>query len=147
MGSATLLIGLQLFSRLFTFGLNQAMVRMASPKAFGTAAIQFELLLSTILFLSREGVRNSLLRAWPKDKSNKKAASIENVAFMPLIIGLPLAFATVYLYGSMAAQDTRDQPYFQLSIYIYALAALMELLSEPMHNRYDCLVFLRSTAN
>lgn len=63
LASASSLVLLQLFSRVFTFVLNQALVRLVSPKVFGTAAIQFELLLSTILFLSREGVRNALLRA------------------------------------------------------------------------------------
>lgn len=63
LASASSLVLLQLFSRVFTFILNQALVRLVSPQVFGTAAIQFELLLSTILFLSREGVRNALLRA------------------------------------------------------------------------------------
>ena len=62
LSSASSLVFLQFFSRIFTFALNQALVRLASPQTFGTAAIQFELLLSTILFLSREGVRNALLR-------------------------------------------------------------------------------------
>ena len=56
------LVLLQAASRVLTFGLNQALVRLASPAVFGTAAIQFELLLSSILFLCREGVRLALLR-------------------------------------------------------------------------------------
>jgi oligosaccharide translocation protein RFT1 len=140
-------MALQLFSRLFTFGLNQAMFRMASPEAFGTAAIQFELVLSTILFLSREGVRNALLRAWPSHLSAKdeteatrstedaRSASVTNVAFLPLILGLPFAIATAFLYTNTAGKDTRSQPHFNLAISMYAAAAVMELLSEPMHNR------------
>jgi len=57
------LVLLQAASRVVTFVLNQALVRLASPAVFGTAAIQFELLLSSILFLCREGVRLALLRA------------------------------------------------------------------------------------
>lgn len=56
------LVLLQAASRVVTFVLNQALVRLASPAIFGTAAIQFELLLSSILFLCREGVRLALLR-------------------------------------------------------------------------------------
>jgi len=56
------LVLLQAASRIITFLLNQALVRIASPSIFGTAAIQFELLLSSILFLCREGVRLALLR-------------------------------------------------------------------------------------
>jgi oligosaccharide translocation protein RFT1 len=145
LSSAFSLMALQLVSRLFTFGLNQAMFRMASPEAFGTAAIQFELMLSTILFLSREGVRNTLLRAWPgrlpakevtgSTTNDARSASVTNVAYLPLILGLPFALATSFLYASIARDDTRSQPHFNLAISIYAAAAAMELLSEPMHNR------------
>lgn len=148
LSSASSLVALQLFSRLFTFGLNQAMFRMASPEAFGTAAIQFELMLNTILFLSREGVRNTLLRAWPNHLSAKdrteatctttedaSSASVTNVAFLPLVLGLPFAIATAFLYMNTAGKNTRSQPHFNLAISMYAVAAVMELLSEPMHNR------------
>jgi oligosaccharide translocation protein RFT1 len=57
------------------------------------------------------------------------------VAFLPLILGLPLALATSFLYANVAGVDTRSQPHFNLAISMYAAAALMELLSEPMHNR------------
>lgn len=56
------LIGLQLLSRLLTFSLNQALVRLTTPEALGLATIQFEVLLNTILFLSREGIRGALVR-------------------------------------------------------------------------------------
>lgn len=62
LSGASSLVALQASTRLLTFVLNQALVRLASPQVFGTAAIQFELLLSTILFLSREGCRQALLR-------------------------------------------------------------------------------------
>jgi oligosaccharide translocation protein RFT1 len=152
LSSMSALMALQLFSRLFTFSLNQAMFRMVSPKAFGTAAIQFELLLSTILFLSRDGVRNALLRAWPLATTDEKQVSgiptetrttqqdssstaITNLGFIPFILGLPLAVTMSYVYAKAVAHDTRSQPHFNLAIPIYATAAVVELLSEPFHNR------------
>ncbi|KAF8064105.1 Rft protein-domain-containing protein [Lyophyllum atratum] len=126
--SASSLMGLQLFSRIFTFILNQAMFRMAPPRAYGTAAIQFELLLSTILFLSREGVRNALLRV------KKTGPATRNVSVLPMLLGFPLALASAYLYAHFAGSEVRSQEYFTVSIGIYALAALLELMSEPMHN-------------
>jgi Rft protein len=126
--SASSLMALQLISRLFTFVLNQAMFRLASPRTFGTAAIQFELMLSTILFLSREGVRNALLRA------TRNSTATANLSFLPVFIGFPLALVTSYLFGRFAGTETRMQPHFELAIWVYALAALTELLSEPMHN-------------
>lgn len=135
--SASSLMALQLLSRLFTFALNQAMLRLASPGAFGIAAIQFELMISTILFLSREGVRNAILRAWPTKKSQDghQAIMITNVATLPLFIGIPLAAATCGFYSFIAALEAKSQPFFTLSICIYALAAVTELTSEPMHIR------------
>lgn len=126
--SASALMALQLFSRLFTFILNQALFRMASPRAYGTAAIQFELMLSTILFLSREGVRNALLRV------KKPGTSTKNLSVLPFLFGLPLALATSYFYARFAGNEVRNQEHFNASIGIYALAALVELMSEPMHN-------------
>ena len=54
---------LQLFSGAFAIALNRALVRLPTPQTFGTATIQSELLLSTILFLSRKGVRSALLQS------------------------------------------------------------------------------------
>ncbi|KAF8885659.1 Rft protein-domain-containing protein [Infundibulicybe gibba] len=122
--SASSLVFLQLLSRLFTFSLNQALVRLVPPRAYGTAAIQLELLLSTILFLSREGVRNALLRT----------QATTSLSFLPLILGFPLALATSISYARFAGQETRSQPYFANAVGVYALAALLELLGEPMHN-------------
>lgn len=42
-----------IFQRLCTFTLNQMMVRYSGPEVFGLAAVELELLLSTLLFLSR----------------------------------------------------------------------------------------------
>lgn len=137
--SASSLIALQLFSRAFTFILNQALFRLASPRAFGTAAIQFELVLSTILFLSREGVRNAFLRALPAKENTRTGGkdplqTTINLTFIPLLFGFPLALTTSYLYAHFAGSEASSQPHFNLAIAIYALAALTELMSEPMHN-------------
>lgn len=125
-------MALQLFSRLFTFILNQALFRLASPSAFGAAAIQFELILSTILFLSREGVRNALLRV-NKDSSDTMRKRM-NLAFLPIVLGAPLALGTSFLYARFSSQEMKAQPHFYMAISLYALAAFTELLSEPMHN-------------
>ena len=124
-------MALQLFSRGFTFIINQAMLRMAPPRAYGTAAIQFELVLSTILFLSREGVRNALLRITKMDPSAR------NISILPLVLGFPVALLTSFSYVRVAGSDAKNQDYFTASIGIYVLAALVELMSEPFHNLYD----------
>ncbi|KAJ7722286.1 Rft protein-domain-containing protein [Mycena maculata] len=125
------LIGLQVASRGLTFLLNQALFRLASPGAFGTAAIQFELISSTILFLSREGVRNALLRV---KRTEDGSWNVGNLPFLPIVIGVPLALTTSFGYACYAAAETRSQPGFYGAIGVYALAAVMELWCEPMHN-------------
>ncbi|KDR74152.1 hypothetical protein GALMADRAFT_227845 [Galerina marginata CBS 339.88] len=126
-------MALQLLSRLFTFVLNQALFRLASPSAFGAAAIQFELILSTILFLSREGIRNALLRVG-KDPSADSKAKRANLALLPIISGIPLALGTAVLYTRFAGEEIKLQPHFSTAIALYALAAVTELLSEPLYN-------------
>ncbi|KAH7333756.1 Rft protein-domain-containing protein, partial [Rhizoctonia solani] len=135
--SAYSLIGLQVLSRLATFTLNQLLLRLASPKVFGTAAIQLDLLLSTVLFLSREGVRNALLRV-PRESSG--STKIINVSTIPVLLGAPLAFGLTLAYHTIASPATRAQPYFDRAVSIYALAALVDLISEPLHNRAQNLM-------
>lgn len=134
--SASSLIGLQVLSRGGSFTLNQALVRLASPTAFGAAAIQFELVLSTILFLSREGVRTALLRAPPPANAAPTfaAARRANTAFIPVIVGVPLALATALLYVCIASAEVQAQPHFLAAVALYALAAVLELVSEPLYN-------------
>lgn len=135
LASASSLVLLQFFSRVFTFVLNQALVRYVSPQVFGTAAIQFELLLSTILFLSREGVRNALLRS-PEAKATKgEARLVTNISVLPALLGIPAAILITLFYLASTSASTAAQPHFRLSVAIYAVAASLELLSEPLYIR------------
>lgn len=128
--SVTALIGLQLVSRLFTFVLNQALIRMTSPEIFGAAVIQFELILSTILFLSREGVRTTILRV--KAPGPKEM----NLSFVPVGVGVPLAGIIAWAYVRYAKEELRNRIFFREAVGVYALAAVLELLTEPFHNWY-----------
>lgn len=59
---ASYLILLQLVSRMLTFILHQVVLRYTTAATFGIASVKLELLLSTILFISREGYRCALVR-------------------------------------------------------------------------------------
>ncbi|EIW61017.1 Rft-1-domain-containing protein [Trametes versicolor FP-101664 SS1] len=139
LASGSSLVLLQLFSRIITFVLNQALVRLVSPQVFGTTSIQFELLLSTILFLSREGVRNALLRAQTNTQHSPDEATarrlITNVSLLPVLLGVPTAAFSAFAYLVMSSSITSSQPHFRTSVVLYALAAFSELLSEPMYIR------------
>ncbi|KAI0668325.1 Rft-1-domain-containing protein [Trametes maxima] len=139
LASGSSLVLLQLFSRALTFVLNQALVRLVSPQVFGTTSIQFELLLSTILFLSREGVRNALLRAsqdaqQPSDRAVTHRL-VTNVSLLPVLLGIPTALLSAFVYLGASSVTTSSQPHFRTSVILYALAALFELLSEPLYIR------------
>ena len=134
------LILLQLVSRLLTFALNQALVRLASPEVFGTAAIQFDLISSTILFLSRQGVRTALIRAPEQTQQGaqeeaKQEQQSRALATVPLYLGLIVSAAVtgIYLYGS--TPSTTSQSSFHLSLGLYVVSALLELLIEPLYIR------------
>jgi oligosaccharide translocation protein RFT1 len=131
--SVSSLVLLQLVSRIFTFVLNQLLVRLVSPQVFGTAAIQFELLLSTILFLSREGTRNALLRSG--NAAPAVATLHANIALLPVLFGIPITLFSTFIYLYASSSTTASQPHFMLSVLIYAVAAFCELLSEPLYIR------------
>ena len=145
LSSASSLISLQLFSRLTTFILNQALVRLATPQTYGTVSIQLEPVLNTILFLSRDGFRNALLRAddvggkerrrESKDKDRDRELRLSNVALLPIYLGVPVTLVTITAYYMSASEAVKAQPCFTPVVVLYALAALVELISEPMHIR------------
>ncbi|KAJ2871962.1 Oligosaccharide translocation protein rft1, partial [Coemansia asiatica] len=130
---AQYLMGLQLFVRLATFSTNAVAFRLAGSSAFGIASIKLELLLSTILFLSRESIRNALLRVEPEEDTQRPSVReqrIINAALVSIAIGGLLAGALYMVYGG-DSQSTI--PYFSESIAVYVLAAWVELLVEPLY--------------
>lgn len=155
LASARSLVLLQLLSRAVTFTLNFALLRLASPEVFGTASIQFDLIGSTLLFLSREGVRGALLRssrtaaksasskghdaAGQADRENVLHRSLRqqdlNLSLVPLPIFLGLVAGLVPLYLHYSPASTVDQPLFYPSLGLHLLAYLLEVLSEPYHIR------------
>ena len=133
--SISSLVFLQVSSRAFTFVLNQALVRLATPQTFGTATVQFELLLSTTLFLSREGVRTALLRQQKTSSSSSSPNLVHNISLLPAYVGVPIAVALAVLYSATSAPAVRTQSHFHLSVSVYALAAAIELAAEPLYIR------------
>ncbi|KAF9978157.1 Oligosaccharide translocation protein rft1 [Actinomortierella ambigua] len=170
---ASYLILLQFVSRMLTFTLNQVLLRFTSAETLGIASVQLELLLNTILFLSREGVRCAAIRVsddvdqqneknptttttHTPSKDDRKAdsqltdgqsnlphqnSSVEayrlqklvNMVYAPIPVG---AFMTVLAVGYFLTQINQASeakfPGYRLSIYLYGLAALVELVAEPM---------------
>lgn len=150
LSSAKSLIALQLLSRLVTFSLNQALVRLASPTVFGTAAVQFELVRDTLLFLSREAVRGVVTRlpdvagdAKGEEKEREENGTskgqrpnrkqLQHLLFLPAMAGSLLIITALPFYIYSLPSIIQTQPSFYPSLGLYVLSTFIELaIVEPI---------------
>ncbi|KTW28744.1 glycolipid translocation protein [Pneumocystis jirovecii RU7] len=144
------LITLQFFSRLITFILNQMILRFTIPEIFGFAMVQVELLISIILFLSREGFRVALQRhdIFKETKQEKNTSSKEtlvydkpedeviqrlvNLAYVPIPISIVLSILVFFFYILIASNSTKKQPVFKETIILYVFSTVIEIFTEPL---------------
>lgn len=144
-GGTIYLIIIQLASRALTFAGNQFVLRYLSPELLGIA-VQLELYSVSVLYFSRESLRVALQRLplgknGPVPAKGKPASTllgrqtqlVVNLSFLAISLGIPLTVSLGWLYyeGQSSNIQIRDSPYFRLSFRFYALATLIELLSEP----------------
>ncbi|KAL4937154.1 hypothetical protein BDV06DRAFT_203486 [Aspergillus oleicola] len=150
----TILIFVQLASRLFIFASNQLILRSLSPSVLGIAA-QLELLLISILYFSRESIRTAIQRQplWPSSassagtdqhatSSSKKgerrkiqiasSQSIVNMSYLSIGMGIVTALTFAAFYVRFASDEVLETPYYHTSVVITAIASLIELCSEPI---------------
>ena len=111
--------------RLVGAGLNQAMLRAAGPEALGAAAVELELLLSTLLFLGREPAR--LLAA----RGGGGAPALSRA------VNMAWASAALVAAGAVAvcAPAMRARPGlagYDAAVAAYCAAAVVEALGEPL---------------
>ncbi|SOV08083.1 related to nuclear division protein Rft1 [Ustilago sp. UG-2017a] len=146
--SASTLILLQVSARTLTFIFNQLLVRLVSPSIFGLANIQLELLLSTILFLSRDAIRTILIRnkpvspaqygtkpAGPTQPGPRKGTTnpVHNIALLPIPIGFAFTVVACSVYALYISPEAmRNVPTFYTSVALYAVGAASELTYEPL---------------
>ncbi|CAG8710964.1 1986_t:CDS:2, partial [Acaulospora morrowiae] len=134
-----------------TFTLHQIVLRFTDPATFGIASVQLELLLATILFLSREGFRCALLRGGDDTSNVDELASpsaekvvfansrrgslqkITNISWIPIPIGMLTTFLACAFYIFYATEETLAAPYYVTSVVLYGLSALGELMIEPLY--------------
>lgn len=136
--AARALLLLQVGVRLFTFVVNQLLLRTVSPAVFGAAHVQLELVLSIALSLARDGVRAAVLRAPPTRPGPTTTQALHNLALVPAAAGGVLAAVVggVYLrYMAPPALWTQAGAALPVSVALYGLGAWLELLAEPLHAR------------
>src|SRR5436305_12169114 len=135
---ATYLILLQLFTRLLTFTFNHLILRHTSPSTFGLATIQLDLLISTILFLSREGFRISLQR----HPGNLQRTV--NLSYIPLATGLLATCLGCAIFLSTATEQVKRIGGFRESVLLFGLSAVIELGGEMGFNVSQEMLLFRT---
>ncbi|KAL4974546.1 Rft protein-domain-containing protein [Aspergillus desertorum] len=153
--ATTILILVQLASRVFIFASNQMILRNLSPSILGIAA-QLELFLISILYFSRESIRAAIQRqpleflpAHPaetigadalssvkeQERSKTRASSsqsIVNMSYLSIGMGAITATAFATFYVRFASVEVLEVPYYHTSVAITAIASIIELGSEPI---------------
>ncbi|KAK4162430.1 oligosaccharide translocation protein RFT1 [Cladorrhinum sp. PSN259] len=139
MRGASLLILLQVVSRAVTFIANQVLLRFLTAQLLGIST-QLEVYYLSVIFFARESLRVAIQRqdlsslsSSKDEKKNHASQAIINLGYISIILGIPLSFFFGYLYVSSLSPTTLSlAPNLIPSLYIYALASILELLSEPI---------------
>ncbi|KAJ3212668.1 Oligosaccharide translocation protein rft1 [Entophlyctis luteolus] len=127
------LVLLNVWSRVLTFVLNQLALRYITRAVLGVVGVEMELVLSTVLFLSRESIRMALLREPPTLPPGQTALSrqqyrvhqaVVNAAWLPVPLG---ALAALGASMAMVRSGTGD------SRLLFCAAAFVEILAEPLY--------------
>ncbi|BGP11163.1 Oligosaccharide translocation protein RFT1 [Rhodotorula toruloides] len=132
LGAGASLFVLQLGSRLFSFALNQLLLRSTAPQAFGIATIQLDTLMATVLFLVREGIRGAVVRT--RRGENADAAVLQQQTLLLPTLFSPLAALAFFLYSRFVV-PTPHPAYYSTTLALYGLSTLAELVFEPLYLR------------
>ncbi|KAI1494141.1 Rft-1-domain-containing protein [Biscogniauxia mediterranea] len=130
---ASLLIVLQIASRALTFLANQLLLRFLTAQLLGVST-QLEVYYLSVLFFARESLRVAIQRHQSSSSASaaRDSQSVVNLAYLSLLLGLGVAAALGAAYlRYVDAATAASTPYLDVALYIYAAAALIELLSEP----------------
>ncbi|KAH6652476.1 Rft protein-domain-containing protein [Truncatella angustata] len=123
---ASLLIVLQIVSRAITFVANQLLLRFLTAQLLGVST-QLEVYYLSVLFFARESLRVAIQRQGTSHESQ----SVVNVGHLALALGLGAAAGLGGAYLHYVDSVTASTAYLSTALYIYGLAAIVELLSEP----------------
>lgn len=113
--------------KLIMFIFNQAVIAFTSPEILGKIAIQSELFLSTILFISREGIRIGCLRysiQFPQQQQY-----LVNISWIPVLLISILTFS-MFAFKEFSLTDD------VIVLLCYGIASVIECASEPWYNLY-----------
>lgn len=128
---ASLLIILQLLSRLITFIANQLLLRFLTAPLLGLST-QLEVYYLSVLFFARESLRVAIQRQDSPSKDRKtESQTVINLGYLSIVLGAFVSLGLGWMYLAYATEATLATPYLPLSLRLYGVAAMVELLSEP----------------
>ncbi|TWU73791.1 Oligosaccharide translocation protein rft1 [Metarhizium rileyi] len=141
---ASLLILLQLISRLITFVANQLLLRFLTPRLVGLSS-QLEVYYLSVLFFARESLRVAIQRQGTTEAASstgekkdepllvtrRDSQAVVNLGYLAIFLGLFVSTALGWMYLAYANESTLQTSYLVHSLHLYGLAAMVELLSEP----------------
>jgi oligosaccharide translocation protein RFT1 len=110
--------------KLLSFAATQWTLRTLDPVALGKASIQLELMLSTTLFVAREGFRLALT----------KPQTDFNVAWISPHVGTLISLLAMSVHWVDTTRDTGDQDSdsdYRLAGFLYCVASWIEGWAEP----------------
>ncbi|CAI5755844.1 unnamed protein product [Candida verbasci] len=128
------LIVVQVLTKLFTFILNQLLIKFITPEIIGISSY-LEFIYNSILFFSRESVRLSVQRI----KNDKRVfQKVVNFGFIPLLISIPIiGIITIQSMYSNNIQNLITLPYWKVIISTYLVSVYLELVIEPIYCLYQ----------
>jgi oligosaccharide translocation protein RFT1 len=118
-----------LVQKVINVSANQYQINQTAPEVLGRVSIQLELLLMTLLFLSREGIRIAVLKEKLYSQMDVQAAV--NISWVPsCLLAMITVGISVFHYVYLSESDLTI-------IYMYAMSTCIECLGEPCYNLFQ----------
>jgi Rft protein len=124
-----------LISNYLLFVIDQVVIRFLSPELFGLAT-QLEIGFACILSLSRKEIRAASLHSSITNlritneglHATKSPQVVINLGYISIVLGVSLSVVLIVFLFTVA---TVQLPHFRAATVLYAVAAIVEILSEP----------------
>ncbi|XP_072540629.1 man(5)GlcNAc(2)-PP-dolichol translocation protein RFT1 [Salminus brasiliensis] len=121
---------LQVMFRLLTFFLNAFTLRFVSKELIGVVNVRLMLLYTTLVFLSREAFRRACLSG---EGAGRNWRQVINLLWFTLPLGCLWGGLLVCVWWwLLQAPDPETVPHYVPAVGLFCLAALTELLAEPL---------------
>lgn len=140
LGGMRYLIFLQIASRIITFVLNILVVREIDTAVFGVFSVQYQLIMATILFLTREGFRRACQRSSINASGSSSArnasqevAKVMNLAWLSVPLGTIITLGVLFFFSRLASPEELELSNYKEGLSLFALGSFLEILSEPVY--------------